>query len=109
MMSEEQLVDEDAETPPPIERSVWRVGPLGRLISNISEEDAKTYAAGNAHTIFFFAEFDTHELSHDDNTIIKVYQSMRDAGILERQATAAMHNMQNEGLYFREASHAPEL
>lgn len=103
-MAEEQ----DTELPLPREKSVWRVGKMGLLISSEREEIAARLAEGNPHIIFFFAEFDTRELSHDENTLIKVYQAMRDAGVDESQASSAMHNMQNEGLYFREAVHAAD-
>lgn len=107
-MVEEEFLAEDSDKPIFRNYSVWRVGALGKLISSESEEIAARLAENNQHIIFFFAEFDTRELSHDENTLIKVYQSMRNAGISESQATTAMHNMQNEGLYFREAYHALE-
>jgi hypothetical protein len=105
MMAEEKLVDEDLAKPLPKDAQVWRVGKMGLLISSDREEIAARLAANNPHLIFFFAEFDTRELTHDENTLIKVYEAMRNAGIDKVSATAAMHNMQNEGLYFREAVH----
>lgn len=108
MMAEEKLVEEDLPSPKPKEPSVWRVGKMGLLISSDSEEIASRIAANNPHLIFFFAEFDTRELTHDENTLIKVYQAMRDAGSSETQARDALINMQNNGLYFREAVHAAD-
>lgn len=102
-MTSETAVPE-VEQPSIPELSVWRVGPQGTLISNVSEEFAVLSAESNPHTIFFFAEFDSRQISHDKNTIIKVYQAIRDAGINEAQAHRVMLNMQAAGLYFREAS-----
>ena len=100
MMAEEKLVSEQMSFP---ELSVWRIGDDGLLIS-VSEHFASLSAEHSPHIIFFFAEFDTRAIAHDENTIIKVYQAMRSAGISEEQAKNAMFNMQRDGLYFREAS-----
>lgn len=41
---------------------------------------------------------------HDDQTLIKVYNAMREADISEAQIVTAIHSMQNQGIFFREAT-----
>lgn len=44
------------------------------------------------------------ELTHDENTLRKVYDALRRAGLSEQAATDAISDMQNQGIYFREAA-----
>lgn len=39
---------------------------------------------------------------HDDQTMAKVYDGLRDAGLTIQQALSAVNSMQNKGVLFRE-------
>lgn len=46
-------------------------------------------------------------VTFDENTLFKVYDSLRSAGLEEQQARDAISDMQNKGILFRER--APEV
>jgi hypothetical protein len=41
-------------------------------------------------------------VTFDENTLFKVYDSLRDAGLDEQKARDAISDMQNKGILFRE-------
>lgn len=43
---------------------------------------------------------------HNENTIRKVYNALKRSGLLHKEATNAMHEMQNQGILFRENQHS---
>jgi len=43
------------------------------------------------------------KLTHTDDTMQKVYQSLRAIGLTDTQIIDAVTEMQNRGIYFREA------
>ncbi len=45
----------------PVNASVWRLGPGGRMLSNLSEENAAKMAADDPSVIYFFAELNNVE------------------------------------------------
>lgn len=84
--------------------SVWRLGPQGLLLASVSEEHAVEYADVD-NVIYFFAELQgSEELTHNEGTMLKVYDSLKAVGLSEKQINSATANMQNSGLYFREKS-----
>jgi hypothetical protein len=44
------------------------------------------------------------QLYHDDQTLRKVYDTLRDTGLSESETLDAINEMQNKGLLFREAA-----
>lgn len=44
------------------------------------------------------------ELSHNQGTLFKVYDALKDAGLTKQQSIDAINLMQNYGIYFREAA-----
>jgi len=44
------------------------------------------------------------DLTHDEGTLRKVYDALEAAGMNNDQAIHAITNMQNAGIYFREAA-----
>lgn len=40
--------------------------------------------------------------THNDNTMLKVYNSLRRAGLSDQQVNDAVNQMQNDGILFRE-------
>jgi hypothetical protein len=43
-----------------------------------------------------------NELTHTEDTLRKVFDALRRAGLSERQAIDTISDMQNQGIYFRE-------
>lgn len=46
---------------------------------------------------------------HDENTMQKVYDALRAAGLKKQQCLNAVTQMQNAGIYFRERQPEPSL
>lgn len=44
------------------------------------------------------------KLSVDQGTMFKVYDALKDSGMSQQQAVDAINQMQNHGIYFREAA-----
>lgn len=42
-------------------------------------------------------------LTHSEDTLFKVYEALREAGLSDAQTITAVNLMQNAGIYFREA------
>ncbi len=70
----EKITPENVINPNAIDASVWRLGALGRMLSNYPEDNAAHMAEENEDVIFFFAELsvtsevedDTDHLNHRD-------------------------------------------
>lgn len=48
---------------------------------------------------------ESQQLTHNEGTLRKVYDALGRAGLTEQQSIDAINDMQNNGLYFREAGH----
>lgn len=44
------------------------------------------------------------ELTHSQGTLFKVYDALKAAGLTQQQSVDAINQMQNNGIYFREAA-----
>lgn len=85
--------------------SVWRLGPGGTLLSSVVEAHAGDLAASDRQAIYFYADLEgSSELKNDEGTMQKVYRSLGDQGLSEKQIVSAVNAMQNAGIYFREAN-----
>ena len=85
--------------------SVWRLGPQGTLLSSVIEAHAGELAASDRQGIYFYADLEgSSELKNDEGTMQKVYSSLGEQGLSEKQIVNAVNAMQNAGIYFREAN-----
>lgn len=75
------------------------------------EEKAKRILAGFGFDVFesgqivhSFKEHGVLSEVHDDNTVTKVYEALRDQGWSDTEVLDAVHSIQNAGILFRERS-----
>lgn len=85
--------------------SVWRLGPGGTLLASIIEAHAGDLAESERNAIYFYADLEgSSELKHDEGTMQKVFEALKEQGLSEKQIVGATNAMQNAGIYFREAN-----
>lgn len=104
----EQLSEIEADVNVPSQKigaSVWRLGPVGVLLSSVVEEHAASTAENDPNAIYFYADLEgSSELKNDDGTMQKIFQALGDQGLSERQIVDATNAMRDAGIYFREAN-----
>lgn len=80
--------------------SVARCG--GTYMCNQCQKDAAAFFTGEVVTPRPIG-IQLQELSATQETMYKVYDALKEAGLTQQQAFDAINQMQNAGIYFREA------
>lgn len=111
-MAPEAVVEEvpvpailEEPAPPPIESTVWRLGPGGMLITSVVERHAADLAQNDKGGIYFYADLaDSSLVKNDEETSQKVFRSLASVGLTEGQIINAVNRMQQDGILFRESA-----